>query len=154
MKGKNDSTPFLPLKVKTGGKVAYIQNKEAMCLIKSQTDHVYKVIEEVNMINTKTVTCESMTCETNQCQDDNPYKTVVLNNVFKELDKSPEMKSWSTFSHNVRYVQHGQLTSQNLKIDTLDYRDHKDLYLKLKEEERETLDIDLDYTLMSLSQDI
>ena len=34
------------------------------------------------------------------------------------------------------------MTSQNLNIDTLDYRDHKDLYLKLKEEERETLDVD------------
>ena len=142
MKGKNDSTPFLPLKVKTGGKVTYIQNKEAMCLTKSQTDHVYKTVEEGNMINTKTVTCESMTCETNQCQDDNPYKRVVLNNVFKEPDKSPEMKSWSIFSDNVRYVQHDQMTLQNLNIDTLDYRDHKDLYLKLKEEERETLDID------------
>ena len=83
-----------------------------------------------------------MTCETNQCQDDNPYKRVVLNNVFRELDKSPEMKSWSIFSDNVRYVQHDQMTSQNLNIDTLDYRDHKDLYLKLKEEERATLDID------------
>ena len=141
MKGKNDSTPFLPLKVKTGGKVTYIQNKEAMCLTERQTDHVYKAIEEGNMINTKTITCESMTCETNQCQDDNPYKRVVLNNVFKEPDKSPEMKSWSIFSYNVRYVQHDQI-SQNLNIDTLDYRDHKELYLKLKEEERETLDVD------------
>ena len=34
------------------------------------------------------------------------------------------------------------MTSQNLNIDTLDYRDHRDLYLKLKEEEQETLDID------------
>ena len=29
-----------------------------------------------------------------------------------------------------------------LNINTLDYRDHKELYLKLKEEERETLDVD------------
>ena len=94
------------------------------------------------MINTKTITCESMTCERNQCQDDNPYKRVVLNNVFKELDKSPEIKSWSIFSDNVRYIQHDQMTSQNLKIDTLDYRYHQELYLKLKEEEIETLDID------------
>ena len=120
----------------------YILNKEAMCLTERQTDHVYKAIEQGNMINTKAVTCESMTCETNQCQDDNSYKKVVLNNVFKELDKSPEMKSWSIFSNNVGYVQHDQMTSQNLNIDTLDYRDHKDLYLKLKEEERETYDID------------
>ena len=82
-----------------------------MCLTERQTDHVYKAIEEGIMINTKTVTCESMTCETNQCQDDNPYKRVVLNNVYKEPDKSPEMKSWSIFSDNVRYVQHDQMTS-------------------------------------------
>ena len=32
--------------------------------------------------------------------------------------------------------------SQNLYINTLDYIDHEELYLKLKEEERKTLDID------------
>ena len=92
----------MPSKEKTGGKINYIQNKEAMSLTETQTDHVYKAIEEGNIINTKTVTCESMTCETAQIQDDNPYK----------------------------------------KVDTLDYRHHKELYLNLKEEERETLDID------------
>ena len=50
-----------------------------------------------------------------------PYKRVVLNNVYKEPDKSPEMQSWSIFSDNVRYVQHDKMTSQNLDIDTLDY---------------------------------
>ena len=52
------------------------------------------------------------------------------------------MRKWSIFSDNVRYVQHDQATPQNLNIDILDYRDHKELYLKLREEERETLDID------------
>ena len=77
-----------------------------------------------------------------QVQDDNLYRKVVLNNVFKEKDESPEMRNWPIFSDNVRYIQHDQVTSQNSNIDTLDYRDHKNLYLKLKEEERETLDID------------
>ena len=40
------------------------------------------------MINTKT-----MTCETAQVQNDNPYKRVALNNVFKEKDESPEMRN-------------------------------------------------------------
>ena len=62
----------------------YVQNKEAMYLTERQTDHVYQAIEEGIMINTKTVTCESMTC-----QDDNPYKRVVLNNVYKEPDQIP-----------------------------------------------------------------
>ena len=52
------------------------------------------------------------------------------------------MRNWSIFSNNVRYVQHDQATPQNLNIDTLDYRDHKELYLKLREEKRETLDVD------------
>ena len=58
------------------------------------------------------------------------------------LDKSPEMRNWSIFSDNVRYIQHEQKTPPKLDIDTLDYRYHKKLYFKLKGEERETLDID------------
>ena len=125
------------MKEKTGRKVGYIQSKEAICLTDEQTKYVYKAIEEGNMINTKT-----MTCETAQTEDDNLYKKVVLNKVFKEEDKSPEMRNWSIFRDNVGSIQHDQATPQNLHIDTLDYRDHKELYLKLKGEERETLDID------------
>ena len=100
-------------------------------------NYVYKAIEEGNIINTRTMTYETM-----QNQDDNPYKKVILNKVFREQDKSPEMRNWSIFSDNVRYIQYEQMTPQNLNLDTLDYRHHKKLYLKLKEEERETLDID------------
>ena len=46
------------------------------------------------------------------------------------------------FSDNVRYVQHDQVIPQNLNIDTLDYRDHRELYFKLREKKGETLDID------------
>ena len=122
---------------RTGGKVNCIKNREAMCLTERQVDHVYKVIEKGGMINTKT-----MTCETTQIQDDNPYKKVVLNNVFKEKDESPEMRNWSIFSDNIRYVQHHQVTPHNLHVDTLDYREHKELYLKLKERKGETLDVE------------
>ena len=52
------------------------------------------------------------------------------------------MRNWSIFSDNVRYIQHEQKTPQNLNIDTLDYRHHKEIYLKLKGKERETLDVD------------
>ena len=52
------------------------------------------------------------------------------------------MKNWSIFSDNVRYVQHDKMITQNLDFDTLDYRNHKDLYFQLKDRERETLDVD------------
>ena len=127
----------MPSKEKTGAIVNYIQNKETMCLTEKQTDYVYKAIEEGNIINTKTMMYETM-----QNQDDNPYKKVVLIKVFREEDKSPEMRNWSIFSDNVRYIQHEQMTPQTFNIDILDYRHHKELYLKLQGEERETLDID------------
>ena len=117
--------------------MTYVQNKESLCLTERQADHVYKAVEKGNMINTKT-----MTSEMTQNQDDNPYKRVVLNNIYKIPEKCPEMKNWSIFSDNVRYVQHDQMTTENLNFDTLDYRNHKDLYLQLKEEKREALDVD------------
>ena len=43
------------------------------------------------------------------------------------------MRKWSIFSENIRYIQHDQVTPQSLNVDTLDCRDHKELYLKLKE---------------------
>ena len=144
MKGKNDSTPFLPLKLKTGGKVTYVQNKDDICLTEKQADHVYKAVEKGSIINTKT-----MTSKMTQDQNDNPYKRVVLNNIYKAPEKSPEMKNWSIFSYNIRYVQHDKMTTQNLDFDILDYRNHKDLYFQLKNKERETLDIDFGFTLMS-----
>ena len=116
------------MKDKISGKVNCIKNKEAMCLTKRQAYHIYKVIEKGDMINIKT-----MTCEIAQIQDDNPYMKVVLNKVFKEEDKSSEMRNWSIFSDNVRYIKHDKATPQKLNVDTLDYIYHKELYLKLKE---------------------
>ena len=52
------------------------------------------------------------------------------------------MRNWSIFSDNVRYIQHEQKTPHKLNTDTLDYRYYKELYFKLKGEERETLDVD------------
>ena len=98
----------MPSKEKTGGKVDYIQSKDTMCLTEKQTDYVYKTVEEGNIVNTKT-----MTHETVHNQDDDSYKKVVLNKVFREEDKSPEMRNWSIFSDNVRYIQHEQKTHTN-----------------------------------------
>ena len=137
MKDKNDSTPFLPLTSKTGGEVTYIKNKEVMCLTERQTELVYKTMEKGDRINTKTVTSE-MT----EDQNNNPYKKVVLNNIYKVPEKCPEMKNWSIFSDNVRYVQHDKMITPTLDIDTLDYREHNDLYFQLRDEEREILDVD------------
>ena len=76
-----------------------------MCLTEKQTDYVYKTVEKGNIINTKTMMYDTM-----PNQDDNPYKKVVLNRVFREEDKSPEMRNCSIFSDNIRYIQHELIT--------------------------------------------
>ena len=68
---------------KTGGKVSYIQNKEAMCLTENQANYVYKKVEQGNIINTETMKCEIEQEKLTEIdrEDDNPYKKVILNKV-------------------------------------------------------------------------
>ena len=54
-------------------------------------------------------------------EDENPYKRVFLNKVYKEEDKTPQMEKWSIPSDNVRYVQHDEKTPHRLDLKTLDY---------------------------------
>ena len=68
-------------------------------------------MEKGNMINTK-----NMINEMTQDQGNNPYKRVVLNNVYKVPEKCPEMKNWSIFSDNVRYIQHDKIMASSLDI--------------------------------------
>ena len=55
-------------------------------------------------------------------EDDNPYKRVILNKVYKDEDKIPQMENWSIFSENVRYVQYNdKKTPHRSDLHTLDY---------------------------------
>ena len=74
-------------------------------------------------------------------EDDNPYKSVILNKAYKE-DKTPQMENWSILSDNVRYVQHDEKTPHRLDLKPLDYQLHKELCCKLKGEGNDLLDID------------
>ena len=75
-------------------------------------------------------------------EHDNPYERVILNQVYKDENKTPHMEHWSIFSDNVRYVQHDKKTPHRPRPRTLDYRHHKELYFKMKNEGNESLDID------------
>ena len=105
-----------------------------------QADYVYKNVEEGKVINTKTMKDEIQQ-ETDR-EDGNPYKRVILNKVYKEEDRTPQMENGSIFSDNVRYVQHDEKAPHKLDFNTLDYQQHKEIYCKLKGEESETLDMD------------
>ena len=68
----------------------------------------------------------------------------MLNTLYKDDTETARMENWSMLSDIVKYVQHDResRTVHDLDVKTLDYRQHKKLYNKLKGEERQTLDID------------
>ena len=105
-----------------------------------QANYIDKKVEEGKVINIDTMKNEIE--QDLDREDDNPYKRVILNKVYKDDDKTPQMENWSIFSDSVRYVQHDERTSHKLNFNTLDYWLHRELYCKLKGEESKTLDID------------
>ena len=140
VKGRDGTTSFLPIEIKTGGKIIYIKNKETMCFSEKQANYIYKKVDEGKVININTMKNEIE--QDLDREDDNPYKRVILNKVYTDEDKTPHMENWSILSDNVRYVQHDEKTPHKLDLNTLDYQLHKELYCQLKGEESEILDIE------------
>ena len=72
----------------------------------------------------------------------NPYQKVVLNNIYKNDNKTAQMEFWSILSDDIKYIQHDEKTAHILNVKTLDYRQYKKLYNKLRGEEGQTLHMD------------
>ena len=128
----------MPVESKTCGKINYVKNRDAMCLTGEQAKYVYKKVEEGKAISINIMQHE----QSFNREHDNPYERVILNQVYKDNNKTPYMEHWSIFSDNVRYVYHNEKTPHRLDLKALDYRHHKELYFKMKKEGNETLDID------------
>ena len=90
-----------------------------MCLSQKQANNVYKKVEEGKVINVNTMKHELE--QDLDREDNNPYKRVILNKVYKDKDETPQMENWSIFSDNIRYVQHDKRIQ--VKKDTKVYKD-------------------------------
>ena len=65
----------------------------------------------------------------------NTYQKAILAEVSKEKE-SAQIEEWSILSENVKYITHDEYEAfHKLIIDTLNYRQNKDLYKELKEKE-------------------
>ena len=131
VKGKNGTTSFLPFDDRTGGKVRYIQNKDATCLTEKQASYMYKKVERESSINTETmkqeIEQEKLAKTETDRENDNPYKKVILNKVYWDEHKMMQMENWSILSDNVRYIQYDERskTLHSLDVNTLDYCQYK-----------------------------
>ena len=90
-----------------------------MCLTEKQTYHVYKKVEEGRIINVNTLKKELE--QDLDREDDNLYKRAVLNKVYREEGKTPQVEDWSIFTDQIKYIQHDERTEHRLDLNTLDY---------------------------------
>ena len=111
-----------------------------MCLSEKQANYVYKKVEEGKIINANTMKHESE--QDLDKEDDNPYKKVILNKVYRDEDNTPQMGDWSIFTDIIKYVHHDEKTPHRLDLKTLNCQLHKELYCKLKGEDGDSLNID------------
>ena len=65
----------------------------------------------------------------------NSYKDVMLSEPYKKRDLTP-MEEWSVLSDHVKYVMHGKSKAfQKLSIDSMNYRQNRELYKSLNNEQ-------------------
>ena len=65
-------------------------------------------------------------------EDDNPYKKVIFNKVYRVEDKTPQMENCSKFTDKIKYGHYDEKTLHRLDLKTLNYQLHKELYCKTK----------------------
>ena len=137
MKGKNDATAFLPNTSKKGEtfKVVKINNSNDF-LTKEQAKFVYKRVKTGKSINTNKIKQEM--AQTKLVEDpelDSTYQKEILAEVSKKRNLA-QIEEWSILSDHVKYITHDESEAfQKLNIDSLNYRQNKDLYKELKEKE-------------------
>ena len=104
-----------------------------MCLSEKQPNYVYKKVEEGEVINVNTLKQELE--QDLDRKDNNPYKKVVLNKVYRDEDKTLQGENWSIFTDKIKFVYYDERTPHRLDLHILEYQLHKDLNPKVKGEE-------------------
>ena len=124
----------MPIKNSKGGTCKEVAktNRPNNVLSKEQTEFVYKKVNVKMHINTKMIKQE-MAQE--KLELNNTYQKAILAEVSKEKE-SAHTEDWSILSDHVKYIMHDESEAfHKLNIDTLNYRQNKDLYKELKEKE-------------------
>ena len=109
----------MPIGSKTGGEIKYIKNGEAICLTEQQANHVYKKVEEGGIVNANTLQQELE--QGIDREDDNPYKRVILNKVYKQDHQIPQAEDWSIFTDQIKYIQYDERSKYRFDLRPLNY---------------------------------
>ena len=146
MKGRNGSTPFLPLN-KKGGLIKDVSSEKYST--EDQTIYIYDKVESGDEIRKRKVNQEirnnKMLLHKNLKgrKEINLYEKVLVSDI-DTLDKNKsQMEQWSILSDNIVYVRSvGYDDMSGVDIKMVDYREHKKMYKKIGKEEGQMMNID------------
>ena len=124
MKGRNDSTSFLPLN-KKGGLITNVSSEK--CLTEEQTNYVYDKVElgdeiKVRKVSQKIRNKALLHKQLKEKEEINLYEKVLVSDV-NTIDKNKsQMEQWSILSDNIVYVRSVGYDDMNrVDIKTVDY---------------------------------
>ena len=74
----------------------------------------------------------------------NPYHNIIINNIDKEEVTTSWMEQWSILSKVVNYVQYDRNPNNFCKliVKAIDENNHRKMYDKLQDDDRQVLEID------------
>ena len=111
MKGRNDSTTFLPLSPKIGGQVINNKPNINQYLTEEEARYAHKKTESGGIINTDTLFQEieqerQLSRIDDTSRETNPYKELTANNTEKIEPLLTQMEQWSFLSNTLNYIQY------------------------------------------------
>ena len=137
----------MPLNTKIGGPVKYIKDKEVICLMDDQATHMYIKIESDSIVNVdmieQEIEADKLGSDNLDEDEVNPYHKIITNKVEKGNVITLQMEQWSVLSNIVNYVQYDRhpRNFNDLDIRPIHEKSHKKIYDKVKEEERQILEL-------------
>ena len=122
MKGRDDTTTFLPLDFRIGRQSGDNCPTVGQYLTGDQTRYIYKKVETGEMINTDIIQQEIEQEKQLSRTDDrngeiNPYGELIVNNAEKIEPLMTQIEQWSIFSNILNYVYHGKFNSMNYTLN-------------------------------------
>ena len=135
---------ILPLKLKIGGLVRYVKEREGIFLTVDQAKYIYKKVEQENIVNIE-IEDDRLDKDNIDNEDEvNPYQTIIIKEFDRENIITSQMEQWSILSNIVNYVPYDRNPRDfyNLDIKVIDWKYHRKIYDRIKEEDREVIEID------------
>ena len=150
MKGKNDPTTVLPLKSNLGGPVQYVKDRENICLTLGQARYIYKKVEQDSLVNVEMIKQEikddRLDKDIKNKEEEYPYWNIIINEFDRNNIITLQMEQCSMLSNVINYVQYGRNPRDYYKLEVkalgIRAENHRKIYDRLKEEDRQDIELD------------